>query len=575
MKLIKLVSLLMIAVMLLSACESSNVGKEDGEASGALDSAGEAEGSGEMDDAKGAEEVFEKVTLTYLNCWNGSGVIAPEDPINNPVANAIREKTGITLDAEYATTAEIEKLNLIFASGDMPDIINAPFWGGSDPVTQLIKKAAREGLLMPIDEYLDKYPNVKAAISEGVAKDFIVNDLEDPSFEGKHYIIPWQTAKNPEDITNWAYNLFARKDILDSLGVNPEDITTSEALYELLVKIKEGGFTDINGNPVIPGGTWANGWTYEPFVNGFRENNLTEFTVIDGEYRYDAFMPQLDEQVKFMRTLVTEGLFDMEAFRQSDSRAKEKMITGQIAMFGAHYPHVKQFFESTLYETNPEMEFVPVGPILDADGEVLQVGGKQLAGRAGSPVLFISSNCDNPEAAVKLIDFLNSEEGRLLTYYGIEGVHYDMVDGLPTMKDEWIDKYNTDAQLLRNEGIHSVYSWFTTLDSRLSEWGETIPGEREKIDEKYEIAKQISPISFADGYRVNYFGNDYKEIEAIRGITNYDTRRDALESAYFADSDEAAMEILESYRQQLISGGIEAYEAYINAEAGKRDDVIN
>lgn len=575
MKLTKLVSVLMIVILLLAACASKDAGDKTDASNSSKQATDEAKDETKDADEEAHDEVMEEVTLTYLNCWNGSGVIAPEDPINNPVANAIREKTGITLEAEYATTAEIEKLNLIFASGDMPDIVNAPFWGASDATTQLIKKAAREGLLMPIDEYLDKYPNVKAAISQGVAKDFLVNDLEDPSFEGKHYIIPWQTAKNPEDTTNWAYNLFARKDILDTLGVKPEDITTSEDLYDVLVAIRDGGFTDINGNPVIPGGTWANGWTYEPFINGFRENNLTEFTVIEGKYRYDAFSPLLDEQVKYMRSLVSEGLFDVEAFRQSDSRAKEKMITGQVAMFGAHYPHVKQFFETSLYTTNPEMEYVPVGPILDADGEVLQVGGKNLAGRAGSPVLFISSACDNPEAAIKLIDFLNSEEGKLLAYYGIEGVHYDMVDGLPTMKQEWIDKNKTDAQLLRNEGISSVYTWFMSLDMRMSEWGETTPGERGNVDEKYEKAKELSPISFADGYRVNYFGNEYTEIESIRGITNWETRRDALESAYFADTDEAALEVLESYRKQLVDGGIEAYEAFINAEAAKRDDVVN
>lgn len=562
MKQTKVLALLMVLVLLLSACGTSTK---------------EAETKGKTQSRSNETEVdnMKEITLSYLNCWNGSGVIAPEDPMNNPVANAIREKLEITLDVEYTTTTEIEKLNLIFASGDMPDIINAPYWGGSEPITQLIKKAAREGLLMPLDEYLDKYQNVKAAINEGVAKDFVINDLEDPSFNGKHYIIPWQTAKNPEDITNWAYNLFARKDILDSLNIKPEDITTQDALYDLLTRIKEGGFKDTNGNPVIPGGTWANGWSYEPFVNGFRENNLTEFTMMDGKYRFDAFSPLLDEQVLYMRKLVSEGLFDVEAFRQSDSRAKEKMIIGQVATFGSHYEQVKSFLESSLYTTNPEMEYVPIGPILDADGEKLQVGGKQLAGRAGTPALFISANCDNPEAAVKLIDFLNSEEGRLLIYYGIEGVHYNMVEGLPTMKTEWIEKYNEDPQFLRNEGIHTVYTWMVALDSRLSNWGELQPGEREQKNERYELAKEISPLSFADGYRVNYFGNDYEDIDMIRSITNVETRRDALESAYFADTDAGALKILEDYRQQLINGGIESYEAFINEAASSRDDVIN
>ena len=36
----------------------------------------------------------------------------------------------------------------------------------------------------------------------------------------------------------------------------------------------------------------------------------------------------------------------------------------------------------------------------------------------------VSSGCKNPEAALKLLDYLVSEEGSMLRYYGIEGVHY-------------------------------------------------------------------------------------------------------------------------------------------------------
>ncbi|MFR6331554.1 MAG: hypothetical protein ACLUOI_23980 [Eisenbergiella sp.] len=35
---------------------------------------------------------------------------------------------------------KLEKLNMMFASGDMPDMVNAPYWGGTAGETAIIKK---------------------------------------------------------------------------------------------------------------------------------------------------------------------------------------------------------------------------------------------------------------------------------------------------------------------------------------------------------------------------------------------------------------------------------------------------
>src|SRR5690606_18028398 len=186
----------------------------------------------------GAEQ-FKPVTLTYLSAWNGGGGAFPQDQENNPVAQKIREKTGVTLKMESITTSEVEKLNTIFASGTVPDIVNAPFWSTTGGEGQVIKKAAMEGQILDLTPYLDKYPNVKRLVTTGIAKDFNEFDLNSPEFEGKTYLIPTETPDGtPESIHNWNYGLFARGDILKALNVKAEDIDTQEKLYVLLVKIK-------------------------------------------------------------------------------------------------------------------------------------------------------------------------------------------------------------------------------------------------------------------------------------------------------------------------------------------------
>ena len=46
--------------------------------------------------------------------------------------------------------------------------------------------------------------------------------------------------------------MYIQKAIADDLGIDTTAINTQEDFYDLLVKIKEGGYTDDNGNAVYP-----------------------------------------------------------------------------------------------------------------------------------------------------------------------------------------------------------------------------------------------------------------------------------------------------------------------------------
>lgn len=524
------------------------------------------------------------VTLKVLVDWNGSSSLSAKDPINNPVAKALKEKTGVTFDVEYATTSESEKLNLIFASGDMPDIINGPMWGGTDPCTQLFKKAAAQGLLYPLDDLVNKYsPLLKEAMNgmtdaayKGIATDFKEIELNDPSFKGKHYFIPWQTARTTEDITNWGYNVFARKDILDALKVKPSDVNTSEKLYDLMKKIKAGNFKDSNGNPVIPSGGWGNGWAYNMFYASYDVTTFTDYIFQNGKYINKVFSPNLDKQILYMRKLVSEGLIDPECFRQNDSAAKEKAAVGKIAIYGNHYDQITAFIKPTLYQTNPEMKYIPIGPIPNAKGEIY--GGIELDGRSGSPTLCITSSCKNPDAAVKFLDYINSDEGLKLICYGIQGKHYTLVNGKPKLTKEWQDKWNKNPQDLKDQGIQSVYTYFITLDNRVSNWGEKAPGEAQTVDKDKLAAQKNTPTKFFSGYRITNFHDQYPQKEKLDSLVSGDltgSNKDMREKAYFAKSDADALKILEDYRQQLIKGGIQDYEKYLTQKGKTRKDMIN
>lgn len=509
----------------------------------------------------------EDVTLKFLMCWNGASGSGMTDSVDNLVAQKIKEATGVSIEIEYITTSEVERLNLMFASGNMPDIVNAPYWGGTNAETVAIKKAAKEGLLLDLKPLIEKYgENLKSALTTGIAVGYMENDVNDPEFEGKQYVLPQQAPATNEDVLNWGGGLYCRKDILDALNIDPASINSADALYDLMKKIKEGGFKDINGKDVIPSGAWGDGWDYVEFWRPFRQDSREEFDYIDGKFVYRANNPAVDDRVLYMRKLISEGLFDPECLRQSDTQGKEKMATGRVAIIGNHYFHISEFMSSTLYKTNPEMQYIAIGPLPWSDGKTTVV---EMPDRNGTPVMFLPSTCKNPEAAIKVLNYINSDEGQLLAYYGVEGEQYEMVDGKPRMKQEWLDKYKANPKELQEMGIRSTFTDMICLDKRLSAYGELQPGDADSPDVWYEQAKSVRQIEFLSGYTIKDVTKNYPKKDEISSLIDWNAYRDATERAYFADSDEEALKILEEFRQQLRDGGITEYEEWVTQEMQK------
>ena len=71
-----------------------------------------------MDEDGNKYKKFDDVQLKMLICWNG-GFKTAADQYNNDVAKAIRDKIGVTVEFEGINMSELEKLNMMFASGDM------------------------------------------------------------------------------------------------------------------------------------------------------------------------------------------------------------------------------------------------------------------------------------------------------------------------------------------------------------------------------------------------------------------------------------------------------------------------
>lgn len=522
---------------------------------------------GNGDPTNGGDNGYDDVvTYDFMFAWNGGASAFPYGFENGSVAQVVEEETGVRLNVETIVTSESENLARVFAAGIVPDIVNAPFWntlpGGTG---ELIKEAAVDGLLLSLNPYYENYPNVERMMFEGVSDLYLTRDLEHPEFEGEYYVIPQQTPRTDEDVINWAYNVWVRGDILEDLGYEQSDINTSERLYELMVEIQEGGYTDINGNPVIPSGAWHNGWSYAAFLDSFTDGTMTGWHLNDdGELVNDMLSDLQEERILFMRRLVDENLFDPEALTHTDSQAKEKAATGRVAILNGHYPHNFEFFSGTLYVEHPEMRYVPVGPIENIQGEP-NVGWER-HGRTGSPGIFFSADIEQPERAFHFIDFINSDEGLLLVNFGIEGEHYNMEDDVPTLTEDWLEVRSQNLSLWYGEGFGLQH--FVGADPSISRGWDPSYNE-----EGYVEAREYSPMDFFDGVTADQLAEEWPGRIAYDQAMATINWEDEVKRAYLAESDERAFEILNNYRQRMIDAGLEEMTEYVN-EAYAEDDSI-
>ena len=91
----------------------------------------------------------EKEPITFV-FYNADGA---EDPWTDPVAKEITKATGVTLETDYPVNGSAERIALMIATGEYPDLIFAKGDAGA-----LIDS----GSLIDLSELIDKYgPNIK------------------------------------------------------------------------------------------------------------------------------------------------------------------------------------------------------------------------------------------------------------------------------------------------------------------------------------------------------------------------------------------------------------------------------
>ena len=328
----------------------------------------------------------------------------------------IEQATNTELEIIQVPTKELaNKLNILLASGDRPDIIQCE-------TETMESQLLSAGILLPINEYWDNYPNIKNGRDEATWDLMRYTD-------GNIYSIG---IKNPNPLSIIAY----RQDWLDKLGL--EVPTTLDEYYKVATAVAK---EDPDGNGVDDtfafGGYQNVDTTWFDHIFGAYGALPNYWMLQDGHLVNGSIQPGMKDALVFLNKMYTDGLIDPEFVTDDPKRWQQKVKSG---VFGAGVTKIHIFDQnnwSNYYE--PFIQAYPEGK--HVYGPVLKGGcenpvGIRMASERGWLRTFISKDSKNIDACLRLIDYLMSEEGNRFAQYGVEGEHYKWEGELVRLIDD-------------------------------------------------------------------------------------------------------------------------------------------
>lgn len=432
----KVVSLMLVSAMvagMLAGCGSDS-GSSKGGSSTETGSAAEASSSGET-----ADDADDKSPITF-EYFNADGKNGNWD---NPVAKAITEATGVTLDVSYPVASQgdaKEDVALMIANDEYPDMIYAK--GSATDLYQA-------GALIDMTDLIEKYgPNIKKMYGAEMEK--LKWSQDDPGIYQLSYAgvnqktlttggscqIQWAALKEndykyPKTLDEYEKMIKSylaahpkTEDGLDMIG-----ITMSASDWHWMITL---------GNPagLIADASPDNGqW------------------IIDDEYNvhYKHVTDEEKEYFKWLCRMYNEGILDPNFATQTDDDYIAKVASGRVVAITDAEWHYSQCEATLVADGKVDQTYVglPVTLREDQVEKALLYQGTTVGWGIG-----ITKSCEDPVRAIKFLDYLCSDEGQILYHWGIEGENYFLDDnGQPYRTDEEVAKAQSDPDYAKNTGI--------------------------------------------------------------------------------------------------------------------------
>jgi len=396
------------------------------------------------------------------------------------ITKAITEKTGVSFKYDLIVGDETQKTDLWLAAGDYPDIVTMG-------PAQVLKYKEGDAII-PLNDLIDQYgPNIKEKFGE------YYNLMKDA--DGKIWSL-YGVNKSREANANATANFIIQYDVLKDAGY-PE-IKTLDQLYDIIKAYKDK-YPQIDGKETIGFTGAMTGWQVNiqynnPIISASGLPDHGNFRIDDaGNVEYNPVSEDAKKYYQFLNKLYLNGLYDKEAFSQDDFG--KKLAQGRVLAAYAPAFMVGNIETQFRADGHPERQYAHL-PIYFTEDTVDNTNAV-VPIFSGSLQWAVTKSAKHPERFIQFVDFLFSDEGQILSQWGIEGIHFDVIDGRRTVKPEVIEKRNTEQDYDTKEGFTSQGTgngfWFNVGDgAKLADGDYATPLTKEYVLNTYDdMTKEV------------------------------------------------------------------------------------
>lgn len=462
--------------------ESEDVGSDTADEGGSADAS-----SGNYGGLVPMEDADDPITYTFF--VRDPGVVPAED---NPVIQKITELTGVTLKFEFLVGDLDQKLGVMIAGGDYPDII---FAGDSG------SKLRDAGAFIPLEDEIPKYPNLNALYGN-VMK--YMTQADGHVYDMELYGTFQNDVTEVAPVFEGTIGFYIQKAVLEEAGY-PE-IRTLDEYFDVIEAYMEK-HPDIDGVKTTGFEILADGWRNWALVNPAQNllgagNDGALF--VDPETYETSFFQISDTAHDFYLKLNEEyqkGVIEAETFTQNYDQYISKITTGAVLGFYDQNWNFQSAQDLLKADGKYERTYVTV-PIANPgvqDGYIDKGNGIP----SGTNGIGISINCENPDRLLRFFDWLLQREVQDYLQWGEEGTDwvYSADGGKELTPERRAIVYDT-AKKRDETALSSIWTYCPKWQGIYTEDGMPC-GTGESPDEF--LASQLDyDKGFLNGYGIKY-----------------------------------------------------------------------
>jgi putative aldouronate transport system substrate-binding protein len=418
------------------------------------------------------------------------------------------EETGVNVEWQYSPDNDHTKLNVLIASGELPDIIYT-----NDDLPQ-IRQLAEYDRIWALNELAEKYDSKfmdyiddHVLLAKRLKWDSMNLYALPTGFTGEAVMDKPYIVKNLSGVT-------VIDKIYEEMG-SPE-IKTVDDYLNLLRKVKKAypdmipmqssrsSSRDHDGNPRL-------------VFKALPIAGLTGRFYKDGDaYKKYWEHPNFLELLKFLNTCYNEDLIDKTEFTDETGQLRTKLYSGRVFSEMNQDADNIDWYTGEVQKVHPDWGWI----MIDAPGLNENVPYENDTFHGGGPskiAILVSKDTKHPERIIRWFEFLMSDQTQREIIFGLEGNSYSVENGVPVVFPEVMDFYNTDQDEAKLKYGLEAY-WLFRNNNYASM--KRLLSATERQQKAHEVSgKYYKDFSFFRG--IESYASDSEEIKLVAEIKEY------------------------------------------------------